>query len=1671
MPHSAPPPPDRSPAPEALPPERGGLGYWIGFAVGFAARWTLRVGLLLALCLLIAYFLIGVPAVQRYAARQVSGALTEALGVEARVDRIRLEPFTSLGLDGLYLADERGDTLVAAASASASFFRPLRSLLQRTLYVDRVALRGARVRLVRNAERPGGNFAFLAGRLRPEPNPDVLARDPFQLDLRQLSLADARVTYDDALAGASAKTELAELELLLDLLDLPGKRIEAASVELDGLRADVVYGGRAADTGSATAPPLREAERDVGRPFLGPWTILVDDLALTGMDARLRGDGIPPGAPPIRALRDLRLEVSELALTPDSLGLVLEQLAFDTDTPLRLYELRGERVSLTASELLLEGLSLQTASSRLGDRLRVTLPAGATWGAALRSGSLELDLQPSSVAVSDVVALAPRLADLPLLRGRLSERLRVSGRLRGNARRLRVDGLDLRLPDGTSLRANLSSRDLTRPEESSLNVEVEALRTSVGRLRDLLPAGARLPPELDRLGELRFAGRFDGFLRDFVAYGDLATDLGRLTVDTRVVARRGEAVRYSGEAALLGFDVGAFAAVADLGRVTARADIREGRGVRPGEIYLDVIGSIDELAYRGYTYRDVALNGQLSPEGFDGALRLADEHADLDFDGKVRAGEGAERLDFVAAVRRLDLAPLGLSREPWSLRGDLEVRTNTLDVNNLEGRVAARGFTLAHADGRRYRVDSLVATQAIAPSGEKRLSFDSPLLQADLSGQYRLLRLPGQLRDAAAETYPELYAALGFGESPETGTPDVATPDTPPLSPGAGPPPLAPTADSLADAPVRVSLDLRLLAIDSLLEALRVPVSNLAGTQATLTLDTEAENLDLSLASSLPRVAGLDLTNLGLDLRGQSGELETDVRAERVDLGAYGVVDLRAYAEYADGDLRFSVSADTATSVVGDVNLAGAILLQDTAVAFTLDPSSHVDIGGDRWVVEPGNELLVGNKRLQASDLELRSGDRYVAVETVGLRGLNVLMRQFDVSLANAYLNPEKLQIAGELDLYFSAEDIYAQEGLTLSASVDTFAANGVDWGALQMLVTLPHPGEPLAVYTTFSRAGQQAVLDGVVALQDGVSVGGQVRPRNYFDASLTSSDFDMSFLGYFIPGITDLEGEIAAAVRVYGTPDAPVPEGGVLVEECALTIDYLKTRYFVDSQFVRIDARSLDATGRQITDRFGNVATIRGGLVHEDLKVWGLDVALRTERLLVLQTQPADNPLYYGTALARGRVAFSGPFNQTDIDIDAEGLAGSRVVFPVSGTSAEDGLRFIRFRQPADTLSGDGAEVAAFLRGINLDMDVRVTPAAEVLIVFDEAAGDILRGFGTGDIQIDVRRSGEYTMFGRYVIDRGDYLFTLLNVVNKPFAILPGGTINWDGDPFEAQLDITAAYEGLSAAPIGLIPEYQSALEARGGGLVELANQPTSVDLFMELEGNLQRPSISFAIELPDLQADLRNYVNAKLGLIRSDPDELNRQVFGLVVIGQFLPSFTDIQASTVGFNTISELFSNQFSYLLSELFTSLAGGQGALSGIDVDINLQNNSSLAGSNSPNLGNDLSTNLRTYFFDDRLVIDVGANFGRTVANPTGAGTLTAGRFEVSYALTDDRRLRLKTFASTNVDIANSNRNRAGVGLSWRRQFDSFAELFGAARQVRRREETQPRPRVFRDAGD
>ena len=104
------------------------------------------------------------------------------------------------------------------------------------------------------------------------------------------------------------------------------------------------------------------------------------------------------------------------------------------------------------------------------------------------------------------------------------------------------------------------------------------------------------------------------------------------------------------------------------------------------------------------------------------------------------------------------------------------------------------------------------------------------------------------------------------------------------------------------------------------------------------------------------------------------------------------------------------------------------------------------------------------------------------------------------------------------------------------------------------------------------------------------------------------------------------------------------------------------------------------------------------------------------------------------------------------------------------------------------------------------MELEVEITPDAVVQLIFDPKVGDIIETSGRGDLRIMLDQSSGFRMFGDVELQKGDYLFTLQNVINKRFQIEPGGKINFNGSPTNATIDLNAIYT-TRTAPYNLYP------------------------------------------------------------------------------------------------------------------------------------------------------------------------------------------------------------------------------------------------------------------------
>lgn len=1613
---------DKKAGTETDPPESapGGAlrGLW---------KWTQRIllaffGLLIAL-----YLLFQMPAIQNWSVQQITQSLSNRLDTEVSIDYFRLGFFNKLALQGVYIEDLNRDTLLVAENLTASIdLNPL-TIISKGLVINQLDVQQARLYIRRAPDSPEDNLKLLLKLLSNKP--ENSQRDGgFDMDLSRLNLDRVAFIKLDRYKGQKLQIELEEGLVQLQTLSIPNALIDADYVRLtrpriliDDYQRSPFFPDSLLDKSADSSQlsiaigelDLREGVFELHNYRKEPVKLTSDDilnyrhLEVFDINMRIRR---------FRFVDDIFTGNINTLTAKDSSGFVLDQFSVDDAT-------------VSRDGFKLNGLSIETPYSNVGDTLVFRYDGYHSFRDFENSVIMEGRFNNTDVMLGDIMTFAPGLYENTFFRNNENKNLLLDGIIRGTVNNLSGRDLNIQLADGTALRGRFSSRNLAVKNSESMNLRLEDLRTNMQTLRELVP-DFNPPDNFNRLGNLRFNGSFDGFFADFVAFGYLRTDIGEAEMDMQMNLFEGrERAQYRGTLNLRNFDLGVWTGDPEFGQITFSSQVLNGRGITGNTVRADLLANVDVFEYKGYRYENASLSGQLQTRQFDGNFAIQDDNIDFTFSGQVNLAEGVPYFNFEASVNRLDLQQLNLSDDYLILSGDVDLNLRNQRIADLAGSIDVRQFNIRTPDTL-YRVEYANLNSRVDSSALKHLTIDSDVAVGKMEGQFRLDRIPATVVQFLNATYPEFSRELGIVQR-----------------------------DTL-EKPAFFTYEINIVDSKGLNRLIDHKLGDLRDIHFSGNLDERDQNLQATLSVPSFRYDNLFSEEIFWSLDSEGAEGEIDFSVEKIlinDRTEFAPITLISFLDR--DSLIFSLHYDDAdrTAFLGNLELDGALSVVDSnSLQLRLDNSKLV-IVETPWQIDQNNVIAFVEDSVIVKNFVTRSRDRVVRLSSFGRRGLEVRADNLDLSQINDIIHYDPTRFAGHIDLTVKTQDVFNLQNLEASAQSDSLFINGDDWGLFRLDARAPDPKSPLYTYVSMTQDERQLLLEGFYNLDaTGTSISGQ---KGYFDASLDIMGYPLAIAEYFIGNtISETTGTFDAGLRFYGNPEKPNVVGNVDMGAGGLNVNFLKTRYSWRGADVSVNNYLFDLSGTVLYDKYGHDGTISGGIRHNQLKDFGFNARLTTDRFLALDTKKGDNNLFYGRALGDGEVLFTGTFKQPDVYVEATVSDSTNIVIPVSQGREASELSFLRFVDKDKPQEEEGSlsfrDRLPDLKGVSLEMDLQATEEAELQIIFNEQAGDIIEGQGRGALRISVPRSGPFQMFGTYTIVQGDYLFTLYNLINKKFTVQRGGTITWTGDPFEAEIDLVARYTDLNTSVANFIQEY---LISAPADLRNQASNSTDVDLTMNLEGPLLQPEINFDIAFPNLRQELQSYTETKLRVLKQDQNELNKQVFGLIVAGQFLPSEFALQGTEVIYNTVSEFVSNQLSLLLTELFSEFIGEGEVISGIDFDIayNQYQQVDLGDGQNFNRGDELEVSLKQDFFNDRFSIEVGGAFGvngnvRTASTTSGA--FVGNDLVFTYILNQDRSLKLQVYQRLEPDIA-GRKLQIGTGLSFQKEFNSFGEFLRGAKNA------------------
>lgn len=856
------------------------------------------------------------------------------------------------------------------------------------------------------------------------------------------------------------------------------------------------------------------------------------------------------------------------------------------------------------------------------------------------------------------------------------------------------------------------------------------------------------------------------------------------------------------------------------------------------------------------------------------------------------------------------------------------------------------------------------------------------------------------------------------------------------------------------DKPVRMAWDLKVHDSGPWLDMVGVPglVIKKAYTYGSLNLSEE----HIEGFIELPEVhyKGFNIYASSINFDENSGKVDGDFEVIAADLNEkLFFEDVIVEGSGTDDSLRVRIKTDHIAEIIDKLDVEITADPEDGFWAFSINPIS-LEMLGDNWMIPPGNLIEIKRNEFNLENFEIVSGARRIVVNDINNKGLDAFITGFDVSYLNSLWITDKFEFSGVYTLDLEVDNIYDIKQLTTSLHVPDMKINNVPYGEWLFNAVMNGPKDSVKVDLVMNNKETHLTAKGAY-LPPIKSIAEE--KRNYLRLAIEATEFPLDFLEFLLGGnIRDTEGSVDLAMKLEGKINKLNPSGKGKVYNGSTTIDYLGTAYSFHDQTFTITETMIDLSGTKLYDVQGNSAIVQGGLTHRYLRDLGLNATISADKIVGLDVTSEENSSFYGTGVGAVFARFTGTLANMNMHIQLTTAKGTHIYIPLSSGTKTSDRDFVVFLEngklPADKT------VPFNLSGINLTMNLNITDEAIVEIIFDDNTGEVLRAIGEGALQIAMTRTGNLSMYGNYRILEGDYLFTNFRVVRKPFELLPGGEIRWIGDPYDARLNVQAKYKGLTAPIYNLIAEF---LIDAGNEIQGAARERTEVDLTMTLTGSLLHPNIEFDIDFPNLTGTIKGYADSKVNALRANQNAMLEQVVGLLITRSFLPSGLGPGALSAGIdNTFSELISATLSSYLSGLLGDIVPQGQFLSGIDFQAVIEPlNSGEADPLELNT-NTYGFNLPLQFFNDRLSLTVGGNYV-TGASVGSDGEAFAGDVTFEWRLTPDRRLKIRAYNRTSESFE-GRKNKVGLGLAYRREYDSFKEIFGKKKK-KKIEEPEPPP--------
>ncbi|MGC3979623.1 MAG: translocation/assembly module TamB domain-containing protein [Paludibacteraceae bacterium] len=967
----------------------------------------------------------------------------------------------------------------------------------------------------------------------------------------------------------------------------------------------------------------------------------------------------------------------------------------------------------------------------------------------------------STIMLSDLSPFIPNLKNI-------HQSALIKGKIKGLISSFSVKGLELKYGKSLVLQTDIDLNGIPDVDETFVYADVKKLEVNKNEVQDLVAHLTNrpfiLPQELSRLGMVKYTGNISGFFGNLVAYGNIATNTGNLNTDILLQFENNlRDLRYNGTLRSNNFEFGTLLNSNLLGKVSFSITTK-GTKLYRQPFQGTVKGNVAKLFFNKYNYQKIVLNGSYDESGFDGKVNIDDPNLLAEFNGVVELSKKKLPIfNFDLTVTNADVNALRLTRKytnsHLSFSGNTNMIGNSLD--NLNGFFALNNIRFVNGD-KTVSLEQLMFESEVG-NHKSKFTVSSDLVNGIFEGDFKYSTLPQTIK-ALIENY---IPALSGNGSPD---------------------------QSVKGGNNFMNIDLTLADTKKISDVLELPFAIDGNTLVQGYVDDRNQKVELTVKMPFISFKERKIQDIDISLNNLNHKLNL-----------IGKADFHFKNELINLNLKVAAENDSLYTQLGWINTsttdyAGEIQavtkfekIEDLTSAQINILPTQVIISDTIWNMLPSRIDINSDTTFTVHNFKFQNGNQYIT--------LNGLISKKETEALHVEMN--KLQIGYILDLV-NLKSITIDGRSTGTANLYSVLKKPVfetDLYVQDAKLNNALIGNAL-VHSTWNREKEWLAASGkffnnkgdTLAYADGIYV-----PKNdSLDFLFNAKKLNLAFLQRYLSSVvSNVQGAGAGKVRMYGNTKNIGFEGSVFAEKTRATVDYLKTTYSF-SDTVYMTRKSVVFKNITLFDDDKNTGILNGNITHNgNFKKMLFDVKVNTRNLMALNTKSKDNDFFYGKAYASGNVHIYGNEDDIYFDINVSSRPGTKFNLSIGNAETANDNDFITFvnrtAKPEEVSKKSTIEEKS--SNIYLNMELDVTPDADIQLIIDPKGGDHISAVGSGNLRLTYDPNNDMRLYGGYRIDKGNYLFTLQNVIRKDFKIDQGSSITWSGDPFHALLDIRAIY------------------------------------------------------------------------------------------------------------------------------------------------------------------------------------------------------------------------------------------------------------------------------------